>query len=193
MDRACIQIGSGNTLRKMTLNDNVSHVYVMNDGKDYAAATVTELQNDMPVYFQAAQDGQYTITVNAEKVEMEYMHLIDNMTGVDIDLLATPTYTFNAKTTDYASRFRLVFNANNNTSEDSTSTSSATFAFFDGSEWIISNTGRATLQVVDVTGRVLRSETVEGDATLSLNEVPGVYVMRLMKGESVKTQKIVVR
>lgn len=44
MDRACIQIGSGNTLRKMTINDQVSHVYVMHDGKDYAAATIAEAQ-----------------------------------------------------------------------------------------------------------------------------------------------------
>jgi hypothetical protein len=31
------------------------------------------------------------------------------MTGADIDLLQTPSYTFEAKTSDHASRFRLVF------------------------------------------------------------------------------------
>ena len=49
-----------------------------------------------------------------ENVEMDYLHLIDNMTGEDVDLLAgastgSATYTFEAKTTDCASRFRLVF------------------------------------------------------------------------------------
>jgi hypothetical protein len=113
------------------------------------------------------------------------------MTGADIDLLATPSYSFSAKTSDYASRFRLVFSAND---ENGASTGSATFAYYNGSEWVINNMGDATLQVVDVMGRVLSSETVSGNATLSTSNLSaGVYVMRLINGENVMTQKIVVR
>ena len=84
---------------------------------------------EIPVNFKAKENGTYTITVNPENVEMSYLHLIDNMTGADVDLLAakvpelvegptlndgvstgsTTSYTFEAKTTDYESRFRLVF------------------------------------------------------------------------------------
>jgi hypothetical protein len=52
-------------------------------------------------------------------VSFSYLHLIDNMTGADVDLLPLlrgqgglnqpATYTFTAKTTDYESRFKLVF------------------------------------------------------------------------------------
>ena len=31
------------------------------------------------------------------------------MTGNDIDLLSTPSYSFEARTTDYENRFKLVF------------------------------------------------------------------------------------
>ena len=41
---------------------------------------------------------------------MKYLHLIDNLTGKDIDFLATPSYTFEGKTTDVISRFKLAFN-----------------------------------------------------------------------------------
>ena len=113
------------------------------------------------------------------------------MTGNDVDLLATPTYTFQAKTTDFASRFKLVFAANE---EDGLSTGSGTFAFFDGSAWVIGNEGRATLQVIDILGHVLRSETIDGNATLSTSGLgAGMYVMRLVNGEEVRVQKIVVR
>ena len=190
MDRACVQIGQGNTLRKMTINDQVSHVYVINDGKDYAAATIMEAQGEMPVSFRANENGQYTLTVNAENVEMNYLHLIDNMTGADIDLLQTPSYTFNATTTDYESRFRLVFAANN---EDGSSTGSETFAFYSNGNWIINNVGEATLQVIDLTGRILSSETVNGSVSTTINATPGVYMIRLVNGENVKVQKIVVR
>ena len=101
-----------------------------------------------------------------------------------------PSYSFEARTTDYANRFRLVFSAND---ENGASTDSETFAFFNGSEWCISNMGAATLQVIDVTGRILSSENVNGNATISLNETPGVYVFRLVNGDSVKTQKVIVK
>lgn len=187
MDRAYVQIGSGNTLRKMTINDNVSHVYVMSEGKDYAAATIQEAQGEMPVNFKAAKNGQYTITVNPENVEMDYLHLVDNLTGADIDLLSTPSYTFNAKTTDYASRFRLLFAANG-IEENGTSTSSATFAFISNGQLIVNGTG--TLQIIDMTGRVVSTKSTE--ERIGTNELtPGVYVVKLI-GNETKTQKIVI-
>jgi len=121
---------------------------------------------------------------------MGYLHLIDNMTGADIDLLANPSYSFEAKTTDYESRFRLVFAANN---EDGVSTGSTTFAFFSNGSWIINNEGEATLQVIDLNGRILSSETINGSVSTSLNATTGIYMMRLINGDNVKTQKVVVR
>ena len=67
------------------------------------------------------------------------------------------------------------------------------FAYFNGSEWVIENDGEATLQVIDVMGRLLRSETVSGNATTNLPELSaGVYVLRLVNDGSIKAQKIVV-
>ena len=190
VDRARVRFGEGGMLGKFTLNENSSKLYISQNGKDYAVVR-SDGQGEMPVNFKASKNGSYTISVNAENAEMNYMHLIDNLTGADIDLLATPSYSFEAKTTDYASRFRLVFSAND---ENGASTGSATFAYFNGSEWNVSNTGEATLQVIDLLGRIVSSETINGNATMSTaNLGAGVYVMRLVNGENVKTQKVVVR
>ena len=155
--------------------------------KEYAIA-VSELEGEVPVNFVAAENGSYTLNVKPENVEFTYLHLIDNKTGVDTDLLATPNYTFNASVTDYESRFRLLFStdeANENADDD-------IFAFFNGSVWVISNDDDATLQVVDVMGRVLHSK--DGARTLSTSDLAtGVYTLRLVNGENVRTQKIVVR
>ena len=51
----------------------------------------------------------------------------------------------------------------------------------------------ATLQVVDLMGRVLSSQTVNGSAELNINQAQGVYVLRLINGNEIKSQKIVVR
>ena len=111
MDCAYVQIGQGNTLHKMSINDNTPKVYVMHDGNDYAAATINVAEGEMPVNFKAAENGTYTLTIDIRNMALGYLHLVDTITGSDVDLLATPTYTFIAKTTDYASRFKLVFSA----------------------------------------------------------------------------------
>lgn len=193
LDNAIIRFDNGETLGKFQLKENSTKIYIPVDGKDYAIVNAMA-QNELPVNFKAAKNGTYTLSVNTENVEMNYLHLIDNMTGADVDLLADPSYSFEAKTTDYASRFRLVFDAN----ENGASTSSATFAYYNGNNWVISNPStssgsEATLQVIDVMGRILRSETLNGNAEINLNQPAGIYMLRLVNGENVKTQKIVVR
>lgn len=186
-DNAIVSFNEGEELGKFVFNDEKAKIYLTQNGKDYAIAT-SDGTGVMPLNFKATEDGIYSLTVNPEGTELSYLHLIDKLTGNDIDLLATPSYTFEAKSNDSAKRFRLVFGGSSTGSEAAES-----FAYFDGSEWVIENNGEATLQVVDVMGRVLRSETVNGDATADINNLSaGVYVLRLVNGEQVKTQKIVI-
>jgi hypothetical protein len=117
---------------------------------------------------------------------MAYLHLIDNLTGADVDLLATPSYTFAAKTTDYASRFRLVFS-------NRTGAEGESFAFFSNGNLVILNDGQATVQLIDVTGRILSSERISGNYEIHLNATAGVYVLRLIDGNNVRSQKIVIQ
>jgi hypothetical protein len=189
LDNAIVSFNEGSQLEKFYFGTQNANLYIPQGTEEYAIVN-TEAQGEMPVNFKANEDGQYTLTVNPEGVEMGYLHLIDNMTGADIDLLANPSYSFEAKTTDYESRFRLVFAANN---EDGVSTGSTTFAFFSNGSWIINNEGEATLQVIDLNGRILSSETINGSVSTSLNATTGIYMMRLISGDNVKTQKVVVR
>ena len=119
----------------------------------------------MPLNFKAAKNGEYPLSFNLENVDLDYLHLIDNKTGNDIDLLTPagfplykgglggfnqplqPSYTFTAKTTDYASRFRLVFS----TSADETS-ANRPFAYIANGEIVINDADArgASLQVVDM-------------------------------------------
>lgn len=196
IDNAIVRFDGGAMLGKFVLNPNNTRIYVPQEGRDYAVVRA-EGQGEMPVNFKAEQNGTYTLAAELDDRDVTYLHLIDNITGTEVDLLQTPNYTFNAQTTDYASRFRLVFSTND---ADDASAGSESFAFVDGNGNIVitdilGDAGTASLQVIDVMGRVL-SSTVCSDAihTISTNElVPGVYVLRLIKGNDVKTQKMVVR
>ena len=187
IDRAIVRFSEGGLLPKFQIKNNSTKVYIQQDNKDYAVVNA-ERAGEMPVNFKAKENGSYTLSLGTEEVAFSYLHLIDNLTGNDVDLLASPSYTFDAKTTDYESRFKLVF-----ATKDGSSTGSETFAFYSNGSWIISNEGDATLQVIDVNGRILSSETVNGSVSKAVNAAPGVYVIRLVNSKNVKTQKIVVR
>ena len=184
IDNAIVSFNENDLLEKFVFNSSLSKLYIQQDGKDYAIVA-SEGQGTLPVNFKATENGTYTLNFNVEGVEMSYLHLVDNMTGNDVDLLQTPSYTFDALTTDYESRFKLVF-ATGNAADDS-------FAFYSNGNWIINNDGQATLQVIDVTGRILSSESVNGSVSTTINAAPGVYMLRLVNGDNVKVQKVVVR
>ncbi len=191
IDNAIVSLGNAPLMNKFMLNENATKIYVPMGNEEFAVVRA-QAEGETPLCFKASENGNYIIAVELKDVEMNYLHLIDNMTGANVDLLATPSYSFEARTTDYTSRFRLVFSAND---ENGASTESETFAYYNGSEWVISNMGEATLQVVDVMGRVMRSTNcTDGACTVSTSSlVPGVYMLRLVNSDSVKTQKIVVR
>ena len=182
VDQARVRFGQGHNLQHMSFR-NSSKLYMPVENNDYAVV-YTENQGEMPVNFKAEENGTYTISFNTENVEFGYLHLIDNMTGADVDLLSTPSYSFEARTTDYASRFKLVFATGN--ADDS-------FAFFSNGNFVINNEGMATVQVIDINGRIMSSETINGCANVNVNAAAGVYMIRLINGENVKVQKVVVK
>ncbi len=186
IDRAIVSFDGRSNLHKFMMNPNHTNISLAKNSEEFAAIS-TAAEGEMPVNFKAEKNGTYTITVNTENIDAEYLHLIDNMTGMDTDLLSTPSYTFDAKTSDYASRFKLVFGVKNDNEEMSQANS---FAYIRNGEIVISNEGRATLQVIDVLGRIVSSEEINGECRISTEGMTaGVYVLNL----NGNVQKIVVR
>ena len=190
VDNAIIRFDGGSTLQKFSFRDDNAKVYFTRDNKDYAVVNA-QAQGEMPINFKAAENGTYTIDFSMDNVEFNYLHLIDNKTGMDIDLMQTSSYTFEASKTDYASRFRLLFSTNGNENSNENND----FGFFDasGNLLVLGIEGKATLQLIDVTGRILSSETFSGNYSKALNASAGVYMLRLIQGNDVRTQKIVVK
>ena len=184
-DNVYVKLNEGNSMPLMGFQGKHSSLYLVCDRKPYVML-VRNNAEALDLCFEAKHNGTQTLSVDASNLGLAYLHLIDNLTGNDIDLLATPSYTFEAKTTDYATRFRLVFDAN---AMDGPSTGSGTFAYINDGNIVVN--GEGVLQIVDVMGRVV----VKGDAINRVSTsgmTPGVYVLRLINGENVMTQKIVI-
>lgn len=196
-DNAIVRFDGGATLGKFQLNPSHTKVYIPQEGKDYAIVR-SATQGELPLNFKAEQNGSYTLSFSIENVDFDELHLFDNMTGAEVDLLAPviarngaiqepASYTFEARTTDYASRFRLVFSAIGANGD----TGKPNFAFFNGSEWVVDAGDDATLEVIDMMGRVLRRGVACNVSTNGLAQ--GFYVFRLTNSDGVKVQKVVVR
>ena len=106
---------------------------------------------------------------------------------------SSASYTFEAKTSDYESRFRLVFSTQ---APEPVEGPDQPFAFIDASGNIIitADASDASLQVIDVMGHIVRAVGLShcGSRTTTAGLVPGVYVIRLINGNEIRTQKIVV-
>ena len=190
IDRAIVRFDSERTMTKLQIFENSPKLYIPQAGKEFAIA-YSDGVGEMPLNFKAKENGEFTLTVsetaNSQLPTVNYLHLIDNLTGADVDLLTTPSYTFTARYDDYASRFKLIFNVLGSDSENED------FAFISNGEIIVN--GEGTLQVIDALGRFLfTKEITTANCQLpTSNYKPGVYVLRLINGENVKTQKILVK
>ncbi len=145
----------------------------------------------MAIRFESVKDTEYTMRWSTRNGEFSYLHLIDNLTGADVDCLTTDEYRFSANTSDYKSRFRLVFGYTG-IEEDSEAEANESFAFMMNDALVV--TGEGVLQVFDVTGRMVMSQELHGvQTTVSLpNAANGVYVLRLTEGKQSRVQKMVI-
>lgn len=143
-DRVYVKTGEGSSCSKFIFNPDTPKLFIPKGDKDYALA-YTDGAKVMPLNFTYTKQGIYTLTFDTEAIECDYMHLIDNATGIDIDLFQTPSYTFNSSDCNYATRFKIVFE------ERAANDIVDNFAYVGNGELIINGTG--TLQVFDILGR----------------------------------------
>lgn len=188
LDRAYLKTVEGDGLTKLRMDDAMAELYFRNGEADFAVAPNKEDEVEYPLCFKTKRNGFFTIDATLLNAQCDYLHLIDNLTGADVDLLAMPTYAFEAKTSDYPSRFKLVL-----LDKTVDGPHQETFVHFHNGKCVITTEREATMQIVDVFGRILRSEQVQGTCEKQMNVAPGVYVIRLLNDDGVKSQKVIIK
>lgn len=186
-DRTYAYFSDGDGLDKLdNFSSSAAQISIKNGENDYAIAHVGEECETMDVIFKNTKNADYTITI--EGVEgFSYLHLIDNLTGADTDMLLEENYQFHATGNEYAERFKVICRNNTGIGENA---ETAMFAYVNNGNIVVN--GEGTLQLIDMTGRVINTVEING---MQMIEKPlyGVYVLRMISGNEVKTQKIVVK
>jgi len=179
------ETGGAPKLKELRVGNGLFYAHFADDY--YAALFAPEGIDRVPLWFEAKEDDIYTITWDKANGDFHSMWLIDNIAGVQYDMLRNDTYSFEGHVRDYPSRFLIVFDITG--LEDSFDIDKP-FAFHDGDEWVV--TGDGTLQFVDVLGHILKQESVHGQTRMALPQVAnGVYMFRLMNDKGVKMQKVI--
>lgn len=162
-------------------NSDIPMLYIPKEGHNFAIATMDDNTQSFNLNLKAKTTGKYTLTYKATG-NYSYLHVIDRLTGEDVDMLMEGEYSFIASPSDAENRFivRLEYSNGYENSEDSI------FAYQSGSDIIVN--GEGELQIFDVMGRRILTQYVSGVETINLQS-HGVYIFKLNE----KTQKIVVR
>ena len=181
-DVAYARFANGEGMPKVShLNEAAPMLSIPVESRRYAIANVGTDCQSFPVAFNG-QAGEYTLTLNSQLSTLNYLHLIDRLTGRDIDMLQEKSYTFVATGND-ADRFEVKL------SPEAMESATGHFAYWNGKVWMVE--GNGTLEAYDVTGRKLFSSEVNDQLSVSNSQFPstGVYVLRMGN----KSQKIVIR
>ena len=178
-DKTFVKLNEGVSMPLVNMRGQQSSLYFIQNRQRYAML-VRDDAATLDLCYEVRSQGKQTLKVDTQGLTLDYLHLVDHLTGADIDLLSTPEYSFNSQLTDYANRFQLVFVADSNTSTNSTD---APFAYFADGHIVVDYDGEAILQVIDMLGRLVDRDRL----------TPGVYVLRLITDDAVRVQKIEVR
>ena len=161
-------------------NEAIQKLYIEHNGEDFAIADIGEDAQAFNLKFHAATTARYTMKIKAIG-DFSCLHLIDRITGEDVDLLVEDEYYFIGTPSDSESRFIVTFKCSSTSNVDGD-----VFAYQSGNEIVVEGDGE--LQVFDLMGRVVMQRRVKGIETIA-QPSKGVYIFKL----NAKTQKIVVK
>ncbi len=171
-DLAYVKLTDGVSMPLLSFKGKHSPLWLNHEGKPYIMLVRNQAEA-IDLCYQP-NNGHHTLSVDAKGPDLGYLHLIDHLTGADIDLLQNPNYQFESSSSDYKARFQLVFNPNAVTDHEA-------FAYYaDGKIIVYGINEPYQLEIIDNTGRVVNTVS------------PGVYVLRLTTSEKVRIQKIII-
>ena len=182
---------TGGMLKMKGITNCQAELSIGNASNEYSIAFVEQHPDHLPLRLAVMQDGTFTLSWSTYHADFGYLHLIDHITGTDVDCLKEKEYTFLATTQDFRSRFRLVF-GHQGVDETAIDAEEATFAQI--SNGMLMLAGQGLLEVFDVCGRKLYSTRLHSELTsLKLPQLAqGLYVLRLTTSNGVKTQKLII-
>ena len=107
-EKVCINMDEGVSMPLMDAKVRPFSLYLTRNQQSYVMLVLGQA-SAVELNYEVKHNGEYTIKMESQNPDLDYLHLLDKHTGTEVDLLASPSYTFIAQTGDDASRFLLMF------------------------------------------------------------------------------------
>lgn len=169
-------------------------IYTPKEGRNYSISFLTSVSENpmVPVAFTAGIDGNYNLTADFNSAMFSSITLKDTKTSATQDLKVNPVYNFSATTGDDVNRFTLHFTT---VGIDNPSTADAVLVYaHDGLVYLNGAPANATINILDITGRVVQQSKTNGSSLTTLNVsslLHGVYVVNIISGKQLLSRKII--
>ncbi len=187
-DEIAVVIGDNDDVFKMfSLNESAPSLYINKGVGNYTVVYIDD-EKSLPLNFEAESMSMFTISLSEAGNDFTQIYLEDRLTGEKVNLL-TDSYSFLHSKSNTKERFVLSFVNKQQTTDNSH------FAYINNGEIIINDiNGNAQINIYDVTGRRVYNNA-NMDAACHVHTYgysSGVYIIRKIDDEEIKTQKIVI-
>ena len=206
-DEAFIHFNSGATTafdgkydayKLRSYNDKVPTIFTKgSDDYELAINGLPELEAStvIPVYLEAATEGEHTLIAKLEGLPNAIVNLIDIKLNKTQNLTENPVYSFIASNDDDTNRFKLTFSTvgidNLEAMDD------AKVYAFDNILYVETTTKEAaTVNVYNLTGQLVMQAKTGGNtlSTFNASELgSGVYMVNVILNQGVVSRKVVIR
>ena len=167
--------------------------YSISGNEQLSTNSIPDFSSDdvIPFGFKKNGSAAYYIELKESPAGLT-TYLTDTKTGIEHNFADNAIYSFTAAEGDSPTRFLLHFGAVGVSEQPE---SSALKAYVVGGQLYFPLQGEATLQIVDLQGRVLQQSHVAGQGLTStaMQQPAGAYVVRLVGSHSVQTAKVIVK
>ena len=166
---------------------------------NYIASLSETEERIVPFNYRAGKDGEQTFTFTTQYLLDTYVLLEDTKTGIKVDIMNKPVYTFTASKEDNEDRFLLHFNWSPTGIENPAAEQLVGIYSYDKTVYISNKdnsfTQTSTISIHDMYGRLLYSnDAVLGATTKIPVQASNTYlVVRVKNASGIYTNKVFIK
>jgi hypothetical protein len=169
--------------------------YSVAGGSEFSLNTLPEAVSNLTIPFGFVKNASSSFSIElAQSIEGHSVWLRDLKTNTVVNLSEKPGYSFTSAEGDNASRFEIVLDMANGTS-DLKALASAYAYSVDNRIVVAGVNGETKMDVISIQGQVLNTFEFfsTGQHDVSVNLSTGVYLVRLYNSGEIRTMKVMVK
>lgn len=182
---------------KISTSATSAHVYLIGEEKAYQVSSTNEFDNVYLGIQAGEKDSEYRLALHTKNLISVYksLDLLDLKTGKSVDLLTNDSISFHFTAVpgeNMTKRFKITSNRNTMVLEEVDVTQIRVYAYNKVIYIDNHSDNSGLLTVYDLMGKKQLEQSFAANRQTSVptSLIPGIYIIKLMYGDKVKTQKI---